>query len=403
MSQVPVHGVRLGYRSAARRLLARIAEITDEYVDLWFAETAPLAVTARQDGARRRVLGVVTAEESGQRCRLTFPRPSAAFPNHDYAWRLKATVDGQPRTVELGDVADLSVVSPPHRLLRVQLDPGGRPILWQSAWAGVVDDAQLSDRQLILRGALCVPSGQPVNVVLRGGGHTISADLVRDPATNTFTARIDLTGSNAPSKRFGYTARIVGSTGGVEKQRWLRLSPDLESRFPLELEGRLLAAFCTRTGGIGGFWVRFRSVYAADERGKLAQQRLHAAYRAAAAGPLRDIVLFESYGGRSATDSPRALFEELRHQALGLELFWSVDDLSRPAPDGATPVLLHTREWLEIARSARYLVNNSNFPWYFRKQPGQIYVQTWHGTPLKRIGGNDVPPREPVPAVPAQR
>ena len=46
VSQVPVHGVRLGYRPAARRLLARIAEITDEYVDLWFATAAPVVVTA---------------------------------------------------------------------------------------------------------------------------------------------------------------------------------------------------------------------------------------------------------------------------------------------------------------------------------------------------------------------
>jgi CDP-glycerol glycerophosphotransferase len=31
-------------------------------------------------------------------------------------------------------------------------------------------------------------------------------------------------------------------------------------------------------------------------------------------------------------------------------------------------------------------VNNTNFPWYFRKVKGQVYLQTWHGTPLKRLG-----------------
>ncbi len=29
-------------------------------------------------------------------------------------------------------------------------------------------------------------------------------------------------------------------------------------------------------------------------------------------------------------------------------------------------------------------------PWFFRKRPGQVYLQTWHGTPLKRIG-TDIP------------
>ena len=322
---------------------------------------------------------MVTAEESGQRCRLALPRPSAAFPNHDYAWRLKATVDGQPRTVELGDVADLSVVSPPHRLLRVQLDPGGRPILWQSAWAGVVDDAQLSDRQLILRGALCVPPGPMVNVVLRGGGHTISADLVRDPATNTFTARIDLTGSNATSKRFGYTARLVGLTGGVEKQRWLRLSPDLESRFPLELEGRLLAAFCTRTGGIGGFSVH---------SGRCTPPTSVASW------PSNDCMrpIGPRQLGHCATScSSRATAADRQptaraHCSKSSDIERSDSNSSGRSTtcrdgrrDGATPVLLHTREWLEIARSARYLVNNSNFPWYFRKQPGR-------GPPTSRPG-----------------
>jgi CDP-glycerol glycerophosphotransferase len=32
------------------------------------------------------------------------------------------------------------------------------------------------------------------------------------------------------------------------------------------------------------------------------------------------------------------------------------------------------------------LVNNTNFPGYFRKRDGQLYIQTWHGTPLKRLG-----------------
>jgi CDP-glycerol glycerophosphotransferase len=51
---------------------------------------------------------------------------------------------------------------------------------------------------------------------------------------------------------------------------------------------------------------------------------------------------------------------------------------------------MHAREWMDVLARARYLVNNNNFPFYFRKRPHQTYLQTWHGTPLKRIG-NDVP------------
>jgi CDP-glycerol glycerophosphotransferase (TagB/SpsB family) len=38
-----------------------------------------------------------------------------------------------------------------------------------------------------------------------------------------------------------------------------------------------------------------------------------------------------------------------------------------------------------MARS-KYLVNNVNFPTLVVKRPGQIFVQTHHGTPLKRMG-----------------
>ena len=49
-----------------------------------------------------------------------------------------------------------------------------------------------------------------------------------------------------------------------------------------------------------------------------------------------------------------------------------------------------SRPWVEVVRGATHLVNNANFPHYFRKHPGQHYLQTWHGTPLKKIG-RDMP------------
>jgi len=67
-------------------------------------------------------------------------------------------------------------------------------------------------------------------------------------------------------------------------------------------------------------------------------------------------------------------------------LYWSVTDLSVSVPSGTTPVVRFSEEWYRKLGSVLYLVNNNNFPKFFRKAPGQIYLQTWHGTPLKRIG-----------------
>ena len=49
----------------------------------------------------------------------------------------------------------------------------------------------------------------------------------------------------------------------------------------------------------------------------------------------------------------------------------------------------YTEEWFELLARAEYVVNNANFPFFFRKAQQQVYVQTWHGTPLKRIA-NDI-------------
>jgi CDP-glycerol glycerophosphotransferase len=117
------------------------------------------------------------------------------------------------------------------------------------------------------------------------------------------------------------------------------------------------------------------------------QQRLReAVYEPARQGPRCATVLFECFGGKMCGDSPRAIFEQLRKQRPDLDLVWSVADLSVPVPEGGRAVLAQSPEWWQMLGSARYLVNNNNFVSRFRKAPGQVYVQTWHGTPLKRIG-----------------
>ena len=49
-------------------------------------------------------------------------------------------------------------------------------------------------------------------------------------------------------------------------------------------------------------------------------------------------------------------------------------------------VLRGTQEYYEALARSRYLVANDDMQALFRKRDGQIYLQTWHGTPLKRIG-----------------
>jgi CDP-glycerol glycerophosphotransferase len=112
-------------------------------------------------------------------------------------------------------------------------------------------------------------------------------------------------------------------------------------------------------------------------------------YRPQATTQLRDAVLFESFQGKVIGDNPLDIFNEVKHRFPKLELIWATGKGTQ-APAGARGVRFGSREWLQALATSKYLVNNTNFPWYFRKVPGQIYLQTWHGTPLKRLG-RDIP------------
>jgi CDP-glycerol glycerophosphotransferase len=175
----------------------------------------------------------------------------------------------------------------------------------------------------------------------------------------------------------------------------LAVARPFEAGLRREIRTPLATLVLTRTPRQGALRVRLRPPLADDERGVFARTRNEEAYRArVGSGELRRAVLFECFGGRFSGDSVRQISVELarsgRAEELGLELLWSVRDLSVPVPPGSRPVVRMSKEWFEALATSAWLVNNNNFPYAFRKAPGQVYVQTWHGTPLKRIGA-DVP------------
>ena len=132
--------------------------------------------------------------------------------------------------------------------------------------------------------------------------------------------------------------------------------------------------------------VLVRNPLGTDERGPFAQQLLESRVYAAPGSALGDVVLFESFHGRSSGDNPGAICEELLARGSELDLAWVVDDPSVTIPPGTRAVIRRSREWYSALAGARAYVGNAAAPRFFRKREGQVHVQTWHGTPLKRIG-----------------
>ncbi|HEX6247333.1 MAG TPA: CDP-glycerol glycerophosphotransferase family protein [Nocardioidaceae bacterium] len=124
-----------------------------------------------------------------------------------------------------------------------------------------------------------------------------------------------------------------------------------------------------------------------DSVGAYVRRRLRdVEYPEARERPLLDVAFFETFGGRAAGDNPGPLCAELARRDSGLDLVFSVLDRSVQVPDGARAVVRWSQEWFELLARARYLVTNAPLPPFFRKRPGQVFLHTWHGSPLKRIG-----------------
>jgi CDP-glycerol glycerophosphotransferase len=97
-----------------------------------------------------------------------------------------------------------------------------------------------------------------------------------------------------------------------------------------------------------------------------------------------DVVLFDAWRGKYA-DSPRAISEELIRRGSRLRQVWVVDGEDPLVPHGVEVVQPSSWAHLAALGRARYVVANSGMPIYWRKKRGQRYLQTWHGTPVKKV------------------
>lgn len=109
------------------------------------------------------------------------------------------------------------------------------------------------------------------------------------------------------------------------------------------------------------------------------------------------LVFFESFGGRSFSCSPRAIYLEMLKQPRfsGYRFVWSFKDSQRTEEGATEPLLANGRtavvqrgseEYFKALASAKVLVLNTRLPEYVTPKPSQVFVQCWHGTPLKRLG-----------------
>lgn len=97
-------------------------------------------------------------------------------------------------------------------------------------------------------------------------------------------------------------------------------------------------------------------------------------------------VVLESFHGRAISDNPLAIARALDRRYDDLELVWVVDTDDVVVPTGWGGVRRGSTEHGLALATSQVVIQNAAAPAWFAKRPGQIHLQTWHGTPLKRIG-----------------
>src|SRR6218665_235613 len=105
----------------------------------------------------------------------------------------------------------------------------------------------------------------------------------------------------------------------------------------------------------------------------------------------KNIFLYEGVSGRQYAGNEKYIYQELKKRAPKARHVWAFqqqDGIDRNATElaGAELVLKSSWRYVYLLARAGHLFTGTSFPSYFRKRKAAKYVETWHGTPLKKLG-----------------
>lgn len=253
-------------------------------------------------------------------------------------------------------VGDWSHRSDAVRLLDSALEPEVMRVLWAT-------DAVVSDYSSVVLDAAV--TGVPLVFLAPDLEEYTRQHGLYEPYASTTGGRVERTWAQALDR---LSETWVGAPGRDEALRHTRALAD---RYHQRRDGRAAARVVDRVDALLG------------------------RPATAPAGPVHGTAFFESFHGRNVSCNPAAIDRELARVAPDVQRYWSVsrDDVEVPA--GATPVRVGSPEWLAARDRADLLVLNDWIEDGWRPRRDQFVLQTWHGTPLKRIalGRRDRTPR----------
>lgn len=258
----------------------------------------------------------------------------------------------------------------------------------------VLKSASVENEVLMLRGSCPVVIGEgALQMRLVRSDAFIGLPTGRS-ADGNWVAEVDLGDPQIPSSgMFLEWTLQADSPNEVTEWQYVQPSEAFAERMPVRYVGSKRSATISRLYGIRT-GITLGPPLSNLERSRFGQRQL----QTASEPRLSECAVFDSYAGKSAGDNPLAVLEQMDDGTMSESLkellpeecdrwprYWSVIDGTHWVPDGVTPLYVGSKEWFETVRSARLLVTNSHLPAHVVPQPGQFWLQTWHGTPLKRL------------------
>ncbi|MGL4383353.1 MAG: CDP-glycerol glycerophosphotransferase family protein, partial [Bacilli bacterium] len=94
-------------------------------------------------------------------------------------------------------------------------------------------------------------------------------------------------------------------------------------------------------------------------------------------------VIAQSYFGRSISDNPYALALQLKKQDYKIVYF--IKRKTTPLDDDFEYVYINSFKYFYYLSTIKLIISNTRMPYHWHKRFNQVYLQTWHGTPLKKL------------------
>jgi CDP-glycerol glycerophosphotransferase len=101
---------------------------------------------------------------------------------------------------------------------------------------------------------------------------------------------------------------------------------------------------------------------------------------------LTHTILFESFFGKSYSGNPKYIYEYMaKNPNYKYKFVWVIDKKNTKLPYKHKKIKRYSLWYYYYLARSRYLIFNGRQPQWAVKRSGSIFLQTWHGTPLKKL------------------